>query len=320
MLEAAGLMVFYENMLALNNVSIKCEKHQVVGVFGANSAGKSTLMYTLSGIMEDIKKKEEMSGGERISVLGQIRYLGQDITGIKASLRAKKGVILCPERRRIFTESSVLENLRIGGYLASTDQAKDMLAYNSEIGVDFDPEQAKRWLAEAGYPDGKGFPEVTFLWPDVSFNRVIAEALQSMWKEYLGVKVNLINEEWKVYLSTININPPEIHRAGWGADCIVLDISQWAGSGNIQVMFETYNYFGNNLYIDNLMIGPLTDVSENISPSDVMVFPNPSENVVNVQQEIVQQGRPVNRIATIVIITIWILFAAIAVDFILNYL
>ncbi|MCK5708909.1 MAG: peptide ABC transporter substrate-binding protein, partial [Deltaproteobacteria bacterium] len=48
--------------------------------------------------------------------------------------------------------------------------------------------------------------------------RVIAEALQSMWKEYLGVKVDLINEEWKVYLSTINTNPPEIHRAGWGAD------------------------------------------------------------------------------------------------------
>ena len=69
-----------------------------------------------------------------------------------------------------------------------------MWAYNSEIGVDFDPEQANRWLAEAGYPDGKGFPEVTFLWPDVCFNRVIAEALQSMWKEYLGVNVYLINE------------------------------------------------------------------------------------------------------------------------------
>jgi branched-chain amino acid transport system ATP-binding protein len=65
MLDATGLMVFYENMLALNNVSIMCEDNQIVGVFGANSAGKSTLMYTLSGIMEDIKKKEEMAGGER---------------------------------------------------------------------------------------------------------------------------------------------------------------------------------------------------------------------------------------------------------------
>jgi branched-chain amino acid transport system ATP-binding protein len=129
MLEADGLMVFYENMLALNNVSIKCEEKQVVGVFGANSAGKSTLMYTLSGIMEDIKKKEDMAGGERITVLGKIRYLGQDIMGLKPSERARKGVILCPERRRIFVESSVLENLRIGAYLASPNQARESLEY-----------------------------------------------------------------------------------------------------------------------------------------------------------------------------------------------
>ena len=61
MLEVKNLMVFYENMLAVNNVSMSCEKGQIVGVFGANSAGKSTLMYALSGIMLDIKKKEEMS-------------------------------------------------------------------------------------------------------------------------------------------------------------------------------------------------------------------------------------------------------------------
>jgi branched-chain amino acid transport system ATP-binding protein len=129
MLEAKGLMVFYENMLALNNVSINCEGNQIVGVFGANSAGKSTLMYTLSGIMDDIRKKEEMAGGERITVLGEIRYLGQDIMGLKPSKRAKAGIVLCPERRRIFPECNVLENLRIGAYLASPSQAKDTLEY-----------------------------------------------------------------------------------------------------------------------------------------------------------------------------------------------
>ncbi|MEJ2729658.1 MAG: ATP-binding cassette domain-containing protein [Deltaproteobacteria bacterium] len=129
MLEANGLMVFYENMLAINNVNIRCAENQIVGVFGANSAGKSTLMYTLSGIIEDIRKKEEMAGGERISVLGNIRYLGNEIMGLKPSKRAKKGIVLCPERRRIFSECNVLENLRIGGYLAKTAQAKDTLEY-----------------------------------------------------------------------------------------------------------------------------------------------------------------------------------------------
>ena len=129
MLEAFDLMVFYENMLALNNVSIRCDESRIVGVFGANSAGKSTLMYTLSGIMEDIRKKEEMSGGERITVLGRIEYMGKEITHLKPSKRARLGIVLCPERRRIFNESTVLENLKIGGYLASPKQAGETLDY-----------------------------------------------------------------------------------------------------------------------------------------------------------------------------------------------
>ncbi len=129
MLDAADLMVFYENMLALNNVHIRCKDKEIVGVFGANSAGKSTLMYTISGLMEDIRKKELMAGGERITVLGNITYMGENIMGLKPSRRARKGIVLCPERRRIFSESSVLENLRIGGYLATPSQAKATLDY-----------------------------------------------------------------------------------------------------------------------------------------------------------------------------------------------
>ncbi|MGA6927506.1 MAG: ATP-binding cassette domain-containing protein [Desulfosarcina sp.] len=129
MLEASGLMVFYENMLALNNVGIRCDQGQIVGVFGANSAGKSTLMYALSGIVLDIQKKETMAGGERITVAGSVRFQGQEVMNLAPSRRAKMGIVLCPERRRIFKESTVLENLKIGGYLASPSQAKETLAY-----------------------------------------------------------------------------------------------------------------------------------------------------------------------------------------------
>jgi branched-chain amino acid transport system ATP-binding protein len=129
MFEASGLMVFYENMLALNNVSLQCENNHIVGVFGANSAGKSTLMYTLSGIMLDIQKKEDMAGGERITLRGDILYQGRSFMSTKPSLRAKAGIVLCPERRRIFPESTVLENLKIGGYLATPRQAAETLDY-----------------------------------------------------------------------------------------------------------------------------------------------------------------------------------------------
>jgi branched-chain amino acid transport system ATP-binding protein len=129
MLEAFELMVFYENMIALNNVSIKCDDNRIIGIFGSNSAGKSTLMYALSGIILDIKNKEEMRGGERISVYGRIFLDGKDVTTLKPHQRARAGIVLCPERRRIFAESSVMENLKIGSYLSSAKDRKSNLEY-----------------------------------------------------------------------------------------------------------------------------------------------------------------------------------------------
>ena len=128
-LEIKDLMVFYENAIAINNVNARCQKGEITGAFGTNSAGKSTLMYTISGIILDVKRKEKMRGGERITVLGNITYDGVDIINMEASERAKKGIILCPERRRIFQESSVMENLKIGGILATRAEAKKTLDY-----------------------------------------------------------------------------------------------------------------------------------------------------------------------------------------------
>ncbi|WP_022664495.1 ABC transporter ATP-binding protein [Desulfospira joergensenii] len=133
MLKAVDLMVFYENMLALNNIEIHCGQNSITGVFGANSAGKSTLMYSLSGIMLDIRKKEKMAGGERITLTGKLSFQGKDIMDLKPSLRARAGIILCPERRRLFKESTVMENLRIGGYLATKTQARQTLEFVMEL-------------------------------------------------------------------------------------------------------------------------------------------------------------------------------------------
>ena len=129
LLEINNLMVFYENALAINNVSLKCRRGKITGLFGANSAGKSTLMYAISGIIADMKKKEQMRGGERIAWFGEMRFDGEDIMNVRPSERAKKGIILCPERRRIFPESTTMENLQIGGYLATRSQAKKTLDY-----------------------------------------------------------------------------------------------------------------------------------------------------------------------------------------------
>jgi len=150
LLEIKNLMVFYENSLALNNVSLKCARGRITGVFGANSAGKSTLMYTISGIILDMQRKEEMRGGERITWFGEIKFAGEEILNLKPSVRARKGIILCPERRRIFPESSVLENLKIGGYLAGKEQAGRTLEYVFSLF----PELKKLGRREAGFLSG----------------------------------------------------------------------------------------------------------------------------------------------------------------------
>lgn len=129
LLEISNLMVFYENAVAINNVSLKCDEGLIIGVFGANSAGKTSLMFTVSGMILDTARKEKMKGGIRITVMGDIFFEGASIMDVEPSRRARMGIILCPERRRIFKESTVIENLRIGGIIATKAQEKKTLEY-----------------------------------------------------------------------------------------------------------------------------------------------------------------------------------------------
>jgi len=129
MFEAFELMVFFENMIALNNVSMTCGEGKIIGIFGANRAGKSTFMHAVAGVILDIKKKEEMRGGERISVYGRVFFNGKDMSAVSPHIRARAGIVLCPERRRIFPESSTLENLKIGSYLVGRRETKQNLEY-----------------------------------------------------------------------------------------------------------------------------------------------------------------------------------------------
>ncbi len=110
-------MVFFENALALNDFSMETREGHIAGIIGPNSAGKTTLMNTLSGLIIDMRIKEKRKGGERITIYGSVTYRGEDITEMPPVERVKKGIVLCRERHPIFPESNVLENLRIAGYL-----------------------------------------------------------------------------------------------------------------------------------------------------------------------------------------------------------
>jgi len=95
---------------------------------------------------------------------------------------------------------------------------KGMFGYNSNIGPAFDPKKAQALLAEAGYSDEKKFPPFSIAYNTDPTHRLIAQFVQAQWKEHLGLEVGLEDQEWKVYLKKLDIDPPPVFRLGWGAD------------------------------------------------------------------------------------------------------
>jgi len=150
MLEVKNLMVFFENALAINDLSLEINEGEIVGMIGSNSAGKTTLMNSLSGLIIDMRIKEKRKGGERINLYGNIIFKGEDITETKPSERVKKGIVLCRERHPIFPESSVLENLKIAGYLKKRNEIKESIAYVFELF----PALSKLKTRKAGFMSG----------------------------------------------------------------------------------------------------------------------------------------------------------------------
>ncbi|HSR35065.1 MAG TPA: peptide ABC transporter substrate-binding protein, partial [Anaerolineae bacterium] len=82
----------------------------------------------------------------------------------------------------------------------------DVLGYQEygTCGWAFDPEKAKELLAEAGYPDGEGFPVLQFWFNRADFNEDVIEAVAAMWEENLGISVELRTNEWAVYQDFLN--------------------------------------------------------------------------------------------------------------------
>jgi branched-chain amino acid transport system ATP-binding protein len=129
LLQVRGLKVLYRQSTAVDGLDFDVDEGSIIGILGSNGAGKSTLMHALSGIILYMKRTEQMTGGGEIIVQGDILYRGENMVKIGPAQRARRGIILCPERRHIFPESPVLENLKIGGYLANRQQAKETLEY-----------------------------------------------------------------------------------------------------------------------------------------------------------------------------------------------
>jgi branched-chain amino acid transport system ATP-binding protein len=104
-----GLQTYYGKIHALKGISLSVQKGQIVTLLGANGAGKSTTLKTISGLVR--------------SAAGRITFLGKDITTTPPHDIVRMGLIQAPEGRRIFKGLSVQENLDLGGFTNVQDKA-----------------------------------------------------------------------------------------------------------------------------------------------------------------------------------------------------
>jgi len=92
--------------------------------------------------------------------------------------------------------------------------------YTPPSGLTSNPNLARRLLAEAGYPEGIGFPHLEILFNSSENHRLIAEAIQEMWRSELGIECLLLNQDLRVYLENRRMVNYEICRSGWVADYV----------------------------------------------------------------------------------------------------
>jgi oligopeptide transport system substrate-binding protein len=128
----------------------------------------------------------------------------------------------------------------VGGGFGDADQSKDFRTVGGDyIKLDYEANKAlaKQALAEAGYPDGEGFPAIEYMYnPEASTHKTVAEVIANMWQEVLGIKTDLVSQEWSVFLATRRDGNYQVARNGW--------LSDWNDASSMLGLFTSNS--GNN--------------------------------------------------------------------------
>jgi oligopeptide transport system substrate-binding protein len=114
----------------------------------------------------------------------------------------------------------ITQNITKGGEPVAYTLTPPDPHYKSLYSISPNLDEAKKLLAEAGYPDGKGFPKLKLIYNTLEEHQKIAVAIQQMWKKNLGIDIELQNQEWKVFIANQHQMNYEISRASWIGDYV----------------------------------------------------------------------------------------------------
>ena len=173
--------------------------------------------------------------------------------------RVREAFTLAIDRTYLVENISQTGEVEAGAYVPNgvygAEGATGPIFREEEAGGDYyDPtseayeancERARELLAEAGYPNGEGFPVVTYLYNTDDSHKAVGEALQNMWQTVLGVTVQLDNQEWATFLQTRKDGDYSIARNGWIADYNdpMSFLDMWlTGGGNNDAQYANPEY------------------------------------------------------------------------------
>ncbi len=129
-------------------------------------------------------------------------------------VRVRKAFAMTVDRQEL------VDRVTRGGQFPAFGLTPPLAKYPAVIGFDEDVAEAKRLLAEAGYPDGAGFPATNLIYNTNEGHKRIAEYCQQKWAETLGIEITIENQEWATFVSNRQEQNFEIARAGWQGDYV----------------------------------------------------------------------------------------------------